>query len=354
MAEWFLPAIISYQAIHNGLNEEKIEEYTLSKTKDDLINYLASKTISINSKTPANPRYWSSKKLDYLRKAFTAVKMSDEENNIFDVRTLYKRTLKDVDLLTYSFPCQDLSQQGIQKGMAKNSETRSGLLWEIEKALDHTKKQDLPKFLVMENVTALMHSTNKEDLTQWMNKLTSLGYKNSIGILNSSDFGSAQARRRAFMISTLGSKTELPTGDVNSKKAIKDILNAEPTRSDFITALYGKDWTEPRLTKSNIMKGRINNYTSFNSEAYIYDKNFTGPTLTASGANSRIKIIEGKRVRKMNAAEAYRYMGFEDADYDKVSALQFLNESQMIYTCGNSISVEVLKAIFLKIGENNE
>ena len=53
-------------------------------------------------------------------------------------------------LLTYSFPCQDLSVAGKQKGMKKNSGTRSGLLWEVERLLNET--ENLPQVLVMENV----------------------------------------------------------------------------------------------------------------------------------------------------------------------------------------------------------
>ena len=43
--------------------------------------------------------------------------------------------LPDCDLLTYSFPCQDISVLGNQKGFSKGSGTRSGLLWEVERLL---------------------------------------------------------------------------------------------------------------------------------------------------------------------------------------------------------------------------
>lgn len=38
-------------------------------------------------------------------------------------------------ILTYSFPCQDLSQAGKLAGMEKGSGTRSGLLWDVERLL---------------------------------------------------------------------------------------------------------------------------------------------------------------------------------------------------------------------------
>lgn len=117
-------------------------------------------------------------------------------------------------------------------------------------------------------------------------------------------------------------------------------------------ALYKFDLTNFRLTKLNISKASLINYSSFNSEAYVYDPNFTGPTLTASGANSRIKMKHENKIRRMNPNEAFRYMGFSDIDFKKIEALNFISETQMIYVCGNSISVEVLESIMLEIYNN--
>lgn len=348
MAEWFVPAIISYQAIHNGLNANKID---LTETREKMEFYLESKTLSMDSKKPVRKGYWKTKHLDFLRIAYTAVKMSDLEGNIFDVTTLHKRGLKGIDLLTYSFPCQDLSQQGKQRGMTKGSGTRSGLLWEIEKALDVTLKKDLPKYLLMENVMALKSKKNAEELDLWLKKLESLGYKNDLQILNSAEFGSSQARRRTFMLSTLRKKVNLPIGD-KEPKAIKAILDLQPTQADFIPALSEYDLSSFKLTTSNIKKCKLIDYTTFNSEAYVYDINFTGPTLTASGANSRIKVDFNNRIRKLNAREAYKYMGFTERDFNNVNSLNILTQEKMIYTCGNSISVEVLEAIMERICKN--
>ncbi|SGA02873.1 Modification methylase BanI [Chlamydia abortus] len=64
----------------------------------------------------------------------------------------FKKLPKNIYILTYSFPCQDLSQQGKQKGISKD--TRSGLLYEIERILKNNKDR-LPKVLLLENVKAL-------------------------------------------------------------------------------------------------------------------------------------------------------------------------------------------------------
>lgn len=66
-------------------------------------------------------------------------------------------------LLTYSFPCQDLSVAGKQAGMTKDSGTRSGLLWEVERLLNET--EELPQVLLMENVPQVHGKKNIDDLT---------------------------------------------------------------------------------------------------------------------------------------------------------------------------------------------
>jgi DNA (cytosine-5)-methyltransferase 1 len=105
-------------------------------------------------------------------------------------------------LLTYSFPCQDLSNAGKGLGMEKGSGTRSGLLWEVERLLDECK--ELPQVLLMENVPAVVGKKNKEVFYMWTDKLESLGYKNKWEILNAKDFGIPQNRERCFMVSILG------------------------------------------------------------------------------------------------------------------------------------------------------
>ena len=350
MAEWYVPAIVGYEAIHNKLTEKKIKSYIKKHkvSRDQMIKYLESKPLSMDSKTPIKKGYWGKKKLDFLRISYVAVKQSKKNGNIFDVHDLYKLTLKNIDLLTYSFPCQDLSQQGKQRGMSKKSNTRSGLLWQIEKALDATNKKDLPKYLLMENVESLLYKTNKKELNSWLKKLESLNYTNSIGKLNAGDFGSPQIRRRTFMISTLKGNVKLPIGN-KKPKPIKHILNKEINKKDLLPTLDKYDLTKFRKTKSNINKSQLIGYSSFNSETYVYDEEFSGPTLTASGANSRIKIKNNGQIRKLNAEEAFAYMGFKKQDFHKLNNLNYFNEAKLIYLCGNSISIEVLTEIMRRI-----
>lgn len=105
-------------------------------------------------------------------------------------------------IMTYSFPCTDLSKAGKQQGMSRESGTRSGLLWEVERLLKETKQ--LPQILLMENVPDVLSKKNCKDFYSWCDFLEKLGYTSKYAILNSKDYGVLQNRERCFMLSWLG------------------------------------------------------------------------------------------------------------------------------------------------------
>lgn len=72
-------------------------------------------------------------------------------------------------ILTYSFPCIDISLAGKMGGMSKGTNTRSGLLWEVERLLDESK--ELPQILLMENVPQILSQRNIADFQDWQYKL---------------------------------------------------------------------------------------------------------------------------------------------------------------------------------------
>lgn len=114
-----------------------------------------------------------------------------------------KDTDKYMYFMWYSFPCTDLSVSGSMKGMSKNSGTRSGLLWEVERLLNEMKDDELPQLLLMENVSQIHGVTAIHDFKQWIYALEELGYKSFWSDLNAKDFGVPQNRERTFMLSFL-------------------------------------------------------------------------------------------------------------------------------------------------------
>ena len=110
-----------------------------------------------------------------------------------------KRSLqgREVDLFTYSSPCQDISQADKQMGLQEGSDTRSALLWRVADAVEVLR----PKYLLQENVAALVSSKFMPDFQKWLDKLSSLGYVSRWARLNAKNYGVPQNRDRVFCIS---------------------------------------------------------------------------------------------------------------------------------------------------------
>lgn len=136
----------------------------------------------------------------------------DTNFETMDIRNVHGKDLGIVDkdkftyLLTYSFPCTDLSVAGAMKGMSKKDweegkSTRSGLLWEVERILKELKDSELPDIMVMENVPQVHGKKNLADFNSWLNYLSLRGYKSFWKDLNAKDFGIPQNRNRCFCVS---------------------------------------------------------------------------------------------------------------------------------------------------------
>lgn len=123
----------------------------------------------------------------------------DNSINYGDIQNVPWYDVPDFDLFTYSVCCQDISQAGKQKGLRKDSGTRSSLLWECEKAISIKR----PKFLMFENVKALLSKKFINDWLSWVNTLDDYNYETFYDILNASDFNVPQNRERVFAISIL-------------------------------------------------------------------------------------------------------------------------------------------------------
>ena len=128
-----------------------------------------------------------------------------------DITQVHGEDLEIVDkddfeyILTYSFPCTDISVAGEQKGMAEGSGTRSALLWEVQRILDELREREsLPQILLLENVVAIHSEENVPHFQRWLEYLHSIGYSNYVEDLNAVDFGVAQNRDRTFVLSILG------------------------------------------------------------------------------------------------------------------------------------------------------
>ncbi len=138
-------------------------------------------------------------------KAYMALHDGENIPNFGDISKIdWGGQIPDFDLFTYSFPCTDISQAGKQEGLTAGSGTRSSLLWECERAIEIKR----PKYLLMENVAALVQSKFIKEFHKWLFVLDNLGYESFSEILNAKDYGVAQNRERVFCVSILRSDDE--------------------------------------------------------------------------------------------------------------------------------------------------
>lgn len=244
-------------------------------------------------------------------------------------------------IMTYSFPCTDLSAAGKQKGMGKGSGTRSGLLWEVERLLTETK--ELPQVLLMENVPRVIGRKNINDFAEWVAFLDKLGYHSKWGLLNAKDFGIAQNRNRCFMISVLEDcYYDFPNGERLILK-LKDFMDKNIAflsnkRLDRIDKWKSMDNPLNRvcgkLSVSPTIVARIENSAS--SILYCPNCNYT--------SNFRGGKYKKENIRFFKPKECWRLMGFADKDYYR--AEKEVSNTQLYKQAGNTIVVTVLMAIF--------
>lgn len=337
MVEWFVDAIVAYQLIHH--NTKRIE----------FQNFKYDHSISFDSKKPSK----NSKKIVNSKIGFFLNRSKEISNNFFDIRDVKGKLIpRNIDIFTYSFPCQDLSNQGKQKGMSDKSNTRSSLLWQIKRILIEMQEtfsaNELPKYLLMENVLAIKNKNHNFQYQKWIETLKEIGYVSKEYVLDSKHFNSPQSRKRVFLLSIqkdFKNKINFNFKEIegnNNFKKIKDILENNLSYSEKLSK-----YSHTSFSKKETIKAQLINYTNFSSENTIYDINGIGPTLTASGALSRIKLFFGeKQIRYMSPLESFRYMGFNDKDFKNVNEANLITKNKQYFIMGNSIVVNVLEAIF--------
>ena len=133
--------------------------------------------------------------------SYSMVNQCSESLNLRDVRAVTAETVRDrqVDLITYGFPCQDISIAGKQQGFVNDcgESTRSGLFFEALRII----KELRPRYAIAENVKALTSSKFKNEFATVLSSLEEAGYNNYWSVLNSKDYGIPQNRERVFIVS---------------------------------------------------------------------------------------------------------------------------------------------------------
>lgn len=192
----------------------------------------------------------------HASKSYSLIHGIPESKNLKDVTKIDILDIEDrVDLITYGFPCQDISNAGKQKGFIdeNGNYTRSGLFFEALRIIDDYK----PKFAIAENVKALTSKKFSEEFKIVLESLEEIGYNNYWQVLNAKDYGIPQNRERVFIVSIRkdidkGFKFPLP---IPLDLKLKDLLDESVDESFYLSEkMQEKIIFQTKKTKTGIIE----------------------------------------------------------------------------------------------------
>lgn len=231
--EWAIPSIQALKDLHF---EDDDTDYSVGMSKTELVETLYTAGVSADYNVPLTKaqlqRYGEGKLrtiYNNIRACHNLVSICNAKGDDLGI----KETDKYCYLLTYSFPCQDLSAAGLGKGMERGSGTRSGMLWEVERLLKETK--ELPQVLLMENVKQVIGQKNIKAFAEWIAFLDKLGYHSKWQVINATDFSIPQNRERCFMVSVLGNHYYEFPKVIGNKLKLKDVLEKNVPERYYIS-----------------------------------------------------------------------------------------------------------------------
>lgn len=321
----------------------------------------------------------------YASKAYSLIHNVPESLNLGDITKVDADSLpKDIDLLTYGFPCQDISIAGNCKGFEyEGKTTRSGLFFDALRIIEAVK----PRYAIAENVKNLTSDSFREEFTTVLDCLDKAGYDNYHVVLNAKDFGVPQNRERVFIVSIRRDVNDdcfgFPKG-FPLKRRLKDVLESNVDEkyylsddavnvmvqhrlrneakgngfgakfmdgnevcSTLVTGSYKSN--SPYLKVKQIGNVRPSSTRENPNQGRVYDSSGLSPTLGCMEGGSRQPFVKlDYRIRKLTPKECFRLMGFDDADVD-VLISNGISDSQLYKMAGNSIVVDVLVALLRNV-----
>lgn len=270
----------------------------------------------------------------YASKAFSLIHGINEGLNLGDIKAIDTRNLPNsIDVITYGFPCQDISNAGKQKGFTDNNGeiTRSGLFYEALRIIEDTQ----PKFAIAENVKALTSKKFTMEFKIVLDSLKDAGYTNYWAVLNAKDYGIPQNRERVFIISV---RNDINHGfnfpkSYELKLRLKDLLETNVEEKYFLPAKIVEqiifmpnkkngdikqiENCKPTKTRNNPNQGRI------------YGPDGIAPTLNCKSGGNLEPFIPVKNATKKG------YMKVHDGDFIN---LKYPNSKTRRGRVGNRIS----------------
>ena len=272
-------------------------------------------------------------------RVYSAVHGVPESLNLGDITKIDETALpKDIDLITYGFPCQDISVQGSMTGLfnSDGSRTRSGLFFDALRIIQATR----PRYAIAENVKNLLSPRFEEQFAAIIDGLDAAGYNSYWRVLNAKDSGVPQNRERVFIVSIR--KGDDPGNfrfapDLRSLERLEDILeNETEVRIDGLR--LSCPYTDTAVAAA--YRGRYVDGGRTAQRLEVSDREYAN-ALTGVKKDSMV-ALHGE-CRYFTELERFRLMGFEDSDYYK--AAMVATKTQLVKQTGNSIVVPVAERV---------
>ena len=237
----------------------------------------------------------------YAAKAYSQIHDIPEEKNLHDVREVNPLLLDSINLVTYGFPCQDISVAGKQKGFEHDGErTRSGLFFEALRIIEFLQ----PEYAICENVKALTSKKFEKEFNTVLSGLSEAGYNNYWEVLNAKDYGIPQNRERIFIISI---RKDIDTGTFTFpekqelKLRVKDMLEPEVDEKFYINSDRAKKLIEKITASPETVGGgtenrikTIGHLGTGGQKGWVFNANGISRCLAATDYKDPTKIVETK------------------------------------------------------------
>lgn len=266
------------------------------------------------------------------------------------------------DLLSFTFPCQNISIANRKaKGFKEGEDSSSSIIWSLRDVL--SKMPQKPKCIFMENVAAILNKTHKPTLDKLITYLKTEGYHVDYFKLDAADYGVPQHRERVYILCTLGFEPcmEIPK-PVPLETKLCDVLEKNPSSQFNLTPKAKAGFIKRGMRDVKSYPIRVHNPSkcdkaftistrsgSRNYDNFIFEKDVTDDKfikLSKKGlakAGVDLNAIEDMNIRKLTPNECMVLMGLKKEEREK---LKDFTPNEIYKLTGNSIVVPVLEQVF--------
>ena len=257
----------------------------------------------------------------------------NEAEELGGIESIQPRDLPKLDLVTFGFPCQDLSIAGKRGGLQAS---RSGLFFEAMRII----RAKRPRYIIFENVKGLFSSNEGYDFIVCLQEIANAGYDGQWQLLNTRWF-LPQNRERVFFVGHLRGERRPKVFPIESKfEESRRELGREV--SPCITARDYKGISNQEMALVQV--GSVAN----GDAGRVFDNEGISCTLKAEvggwGAKTGLYDV-GSNIRRLTPTECERLQGFPNGWTEGQS------DTQRYKQLGNTVSVPVVQTVIEKLNK---